>query len=253
MARLTDKVTIVTGGASGIGRQACERFAAEGATVVVADRDGDGADAVAAALGGDSTGMLLDVADPQSVRQVIADVAERFGRIDTVVNNAGTTIVGAVHDLTDEQWDTEMDVNVKSVFLMSREAWPHLLESRGSIVNTASIASHWAIPADAAYCASKAAVLMLTKCLALDGAPSGVRANCVCPGFVDTPMIQGYFADQPDAEAARDFATRMHPLGRLGHPGDIAEAMVYLASDEASWVTGTSLTVDGGLTAGVWG
>ena len=111
----------------------------------------------------------------------------------------------------------------------------------------------WAIPADAAYCASKAGVIMLTKCLALDGARQGIRANCVCPGYTQTPMIDGYFDAQPDPGAAREFAARMHPLGRLGLPRDHADAFVYLASDEAAWVTGTALVVDGGLTSGIWG
>jgi NAD(P)-dependent dehydrogenase (short-subunit alcohol dehydrogenase family) len=111
----------------------------------------------------------------------------------------------------------------------------------------------WAIPADAAYCASKAGAIMLTKCMALDGAKAGIRVNCVCPGFTETPMIEGYFADQPDPEAARAFATGLHPLGRLGKPRDIADAFVYLASADAAWVTGAALVVDGGLTSGIWG
>lgn len=252
MTRLHNKIALVTGGASGIGRRTCERFAEEGATVVVADRDEAGARDVAATLGGGASAVTVDVADSVSAAAAIQTVIDRHGRLDTLVNNAGVTIVGAVHALSEEEWDREMDVNVKSVYLMSKHAWPHLLQSRGSIVNTASIAALWAIPADAAYCASKAAVMMLTKCLALDGAKAGVRANCVCPGYIDTPMIQGYFDDQPDPDQARSFAENMHPLGRLGFPGDIAEAFVYLASDQASWVTGTALTVDGGLTAGVW-
>ena len=123
----------------------------------------------------------------------------------------------------------------------------------GAILSTASIAGMWAIPADAAYCASKAAVIMLTKCMALDGANDKIRAACVCPGFINTPMIEGYFADQPDPAEARVFAEKLHPLGRLGDPVDIAEAFVYLASPQANWVTGTALVVDGGLTSGIWG
>lgn len=253
MTRLQGKIALVTGGASGIGRRTCERFAEEGATVVVADIDEVGAQETAEAIGAGATALHVDVADSVSATRAVKAVIERHNRLDTLVNNAGVTIVGAVHELSEAEWDREMNVNVKSVFLMTKAAWPYLLESKGSIVNTASIAAHWAIPADAAYCASKAAVMMLTKCLALDGARDGVRANCVCPGYIDTPMIQGYFADQPDPMAARAFAENMHPLGRLGFPGDIAEAMVFLASDQASWVTGTALTVDGGLTAGIWG
>jgi NAD(P)-dependent dehydrogenase (short-subunit alcohol dehydrogenase family) len=161
--------------------------------------------------------------------------------------------VGAAHELAEEDWDRELDTNLKSVYLVSKVAWP-LLRERGSgaIVNTASIAGLWAIPVDAAYCASKAGVIMLTKCMALDGAKSGIRVNCVCPGYTETPMIEGYFAAQPDPAEARRFATGLHPLGRLGRPRDIADAIVYLASDEAAWVTGTAFVVDGGLTSGIW-
>ncbi|TKV58407.1 glucose 1-dehydrogenase [Nakamurella flava] len=251
--RLEGKVALITGAASGIGRRTAERFADEGAIVVVGDLDEAGALAAAEHLGRDALGLRLDVTDADSVAAAVASVVAQRGRLDVLVNNAGVTITGAAHDLAEDDWDREMRVNVKSVYLMSRAAWPHLVASKGNIVNTASIAALWAIPADAAYCASKAAVLMLTKCMALDGARDGVRSNCVCPGYTDTPMIQGYFADQTDPASARTFAESIHPLGRLGQPDDIASAMVYLASDDASWVTGSALTVDGGLTSGIWG
>jgi NAD(P)-dependent dehydrogenase (short-subunit alcohol dehydrogenase family) len=169
-----------------------------------------------------------------------------------VINNAGVTIVGAAHDLDESDWDRELDVNLKSVYLVSKAAWPHLEQAGGgSIASTASIAGLRAIPDDAAYCASKAGVIMLTKCMALDGAAAGIRVNAVCPGFIQTPMIDGYFADQEDPEEARAAAVGLHPLGRLGDPLDIADGFVYLASEDARWVTGTELVVDGGLTAGI--
>jgi NAD(P)-dependent dehydrogenase (short-subunit alcohol dehydrogenase family) len=252
--RLEGKVALVTGAGSGIGRATALRFAAEGARVAVADLRGDTAVETAATIGETSLKLELDVTSADSIASGVEAVVERFGGLDVVVNNAGVTIVGAAHELTDEQWDAELDTNLKSVYLVSKAAWPHLVErGGGSILSTASIAGLWAIPADAAYCASKAGVIMLTKCLALDGAKAGIRANCVCPGFTETPMIQGYFADQPDPDAARRFAEGIHPLGRLGVPRDIADAFVYLASDEAAWVTGASLVVDGGLTSGIWG
>ena len=252
--RLTGKACLVTGAGSGIGRATAHRFAEEGGKVAAADLRGDTAERTAAEIGGDAIGIEVDVTSAGSVAACVDRVAETFGALDVVVNNAGVTIVGAAHDMDEPDWDRELATNLKSVYLVSKAAWPHLVErGGGSILSTASIAGLWASPADAAYCASKAGVVMLTKCMALDGANDGIRVNCVCPGFTETPMIEGYFADQPDPAASRAFATGLHPLGRLGDPRDIADAMVYLASDEASWVTGTALVVDGGLTSGIWG
>lgn len=257
MGRLDRKVALVTGGASGIGRETAQRFAAEGASVGVADVKIDAARETAALIsdaGGEAIALEIDVTDAASIESGLTALKDAYGAIDVAVNNAGITIVGAAHQLDEADWDRELTINLKSVYLVSRAVWPHLTErGGGSILNTASIAGMWAIPDDAAYCASKAGVIMLTKCLALDGARSNIRANCVCPGFIDTPMIKGYFADQPDPGQARDFAVSIHPLGRLGLPLDIADGYVYLASDEAKWVTGTALVIDGGLTSGIWG
>lgn len=252
MHRLSGKVALITGSASGIGKRAAERFVEEGAFVAVADLNVAGAREVAEELADQAIAIELDVTDNASVSRALAAVVKACGRLDTLVNNAGVTIVGDVKSMSEVDWDREMATNLKSVFLCSRGAWDHLASSRGSIVNTSSIAATVALLADAAYCASKAGVLMLTKCMALDGAKVGIRANAVCPGFIDTPMIDGYFRDQADPEAARQMATDQHPLGRLGTPEDIAEGMVYLASDEARWVTGAALNIDGGLTSGLW-
>ena len=252
--RLQDKVALITGAGSGIGRATAERFAEEGAKVVAADLKAETAQATADAIGGDAFGVGIDVTDRASIAAVVEETVGRFGGLDVLVCNAGVTIVGSVMDLSEEQWDKELDTNLKSVFLCAKEAWPHL-EARGggSILSTASMAGQWAIPADAAYCASKAGLIMLTKCMALDGAKANIRANCVCPGFTNTPMIDGYFDAQDDPEASRRFAIGLHPLGRMGEPVDHANAFVYLASDEASWVTGLELNVDGGITCGIWG
>jgi NAD(P)-dependent dehydrogenase (short-subunit alcohol dehydrogenase family) len=145
-------------------------------------------------------------------------------------------------------------VDLKSVYPMSRAAWPHLIAAGGgAIVSTGSIAGMWGTEGQAGYAAAKAGTIMLTKCLALDGAREGIRANCVSPGFVRTPMLEAYLAAQADPEHAESAIGARVPLGRLGRPVDLADAFVYLASDEASWVTGTNLVVDGGLTAGIWG
>jgi NAD(P)-dependent dehydrogenase (short-subunit alcohol dehydrogenase family) len=251
--RLSGKIALVTGAGSGIGRETARRFAQEGARVAAADLHGDTAAATAAELGNEGLALEVDVTRADSVRKALREIVEHYGGIDVVVNNAGVTIVGTAHEMAEEDWDRELATNLKSIYLVSKEAWPHLVDrGGGAVLNTASIAGMWA-PADAAYCASKAGAIMLTKCLALDGAKAGIRVNCVCPGFTETPMIEGYFADQSDPEASRTFATGLHPLGRLGKPRDIADAFVYLASDEAAWVTGAALVVDGGLTSGIWG
>jgi NAD(P)-dependent dehydrogenase (short-subunit alcohol dehydrogenase family) len=252
--RLTGTIALVTGAGSGIGKETALRFASEGALVAAADVRGEMARATADEIGTGALPLLMDVTRAESIGEAMKSILERFGGIDVVVNNAGVTIVGAAHTLAEDDWDRELATNLKSIYLVSREAWPHLVaRGGGAILNTASIAGMWAIPADAAYCASKAGAIMLTKCMALDGAKAGIRVNCVCPGFTETPMIEGYFADQPDPEAARAFATGLHPLGRLGKPRDIADAFVYLASADAAWVTGAALVVDGGLTSGIWG
>jgi NAD(P)-dependent dehydrogenase (short-subunit alcohol dehydrogenase family) len=257
MSRLEGKVALVSGAGSGIGRRTAQRFAEEGATVVAADLNGDTAQETATLIadaGGTATSQAMDVTKSADVKAGVDAAIGAHGRVDIVVNNAGITITGAAHDMDEDDWDKELAINLKSVYLVSKALWPHFLANGGgSIVSTASIAGIWAIPDDAAYCASKAGVIMLTKCLALDGAKAGIRANCVCPGFIQTPMIDGYFEDQSDPDGSRDFAVKLHPLGRLGDPLDIADGFVYLASDEARWVTGTALTVDGGLTSGIWG
>lgn len=249
--RLRSKTALVTGAASGIGQATAITFAKEGAKVMCADIDIQGLKTTVDQISnnnGEAHSVTLDVTNPTQVSKVINDIVQQFGSIDILVNNAGITITGSVEHLTIAEWDKEMDINVKSIYLMSKAVWPHMKKAgRGAILNTASIAGRIGIANDAAYCASKAAVIMLTQCMAKDGAPEQIRVNCICPGFIDTPMIQGYFNDQEDPAAARDFATKLHPLGRLGKPQDIAKGYVYLASDDAEWVSGISLTIDGGL------
>ncbi len=253
--RLKGKKALVTGAGSGIGRRTAQRFAEEGAAVMAADLNGESASETAAMIvdsGGTAGSVEVDVTRQDQVASMVEAAVAELGGLDAVINNAGVTIVGAAHDLDEDDWDREIDVNLKSVYLVSRAAWPHLKEGGGgSITSTASIAGLRAIPDDAAYCASKAGVIMLTKCMALDGADAAIRVNCVCPGFIQTPMIDGYFADQDDPEESRKAARDLHPLGRLGDPLDIADGFVYLTSDDARWVTGTELVVDGGLIAGI--
>jgi NAD(P)-dependent dehydrogenase (short-subunit alcohol dehydrogenase family) len=239
VVRLRGKRVLIAGGGSGIGAAVAQRFREEGAAVVAADL-----------AAGD---IPLDVRSRASVDAAVNATVDRLGGIDTLVCNAGRPVVGAAHELDEADWDDGLATNLKGVFLCARAAWPQLAASRGSIAITASVVGLWGSGGQAAYCASKAGAVMLAKCLALDGAKAGIRANCVCPGFVETPMLERFLAEQPDAESARAGATALHPLGRLGVPRDIADAFVYLASDEASWVTGSALVVDGGLTSGLRG
>jgi NAD(P)-dependent dehydrogenase (short-subunit alcohol dehydrogenase family) len=251
--RLAGRRALITGAGVGIGREIANRFVEEGARVALIDLAEEQVLGLDHELGEKSVaGLVADVTEADAVESAVASAIEALGGLDTVINNAGIPMVGAVHELNEDDWDRVLDVDLKSVFLVSRAAWPALTEAgASSITNTASVAGMSGTLGQAGYAAAKAAVIMLTKCMALDGAGAGIRANCVCPGFTATPMLERYLEGQEDPEAAREAVTGMHPLGRLGEPRDIADAFVYLASDDARWVTGSSLTVDGGITAGI--
>lgn len=251
--RLEGKRVVVTGAASGIGREIARRFVEEGARLVLVDVDDTALEALRLELGAAAEGAFAaDVSDATAVARAVDGAAAVLGGLAVVVNNAGIPMLGAVRDLAEDDWDRVLAVDLKSVFLVSRAAWPHLeAAGGGAIVNTASVAGQVGTAGQAAYATAKAGVLMLTKCMALDGAAAQIRVNAVSPGFVDTPMLERYLEQQNDPAAARTGVEGMHPLGRLGQPRDIADAFVYLASDEAHWVTGTTLAVDGGFGAGV--
>jgi len=251
--RLAGKRMVITGTARGIGRAIASRCIGEGARVVVVDLDPDTGGTIARELRAEA-GIAADVTDGAAVAALMAAAVETLGGLDGLINNAGIPMAGAVHDLDEDDWDRVLAVNLKSVYLMSRAAWPHLLAAgSGAIVSNGSIAGMWGTEGQAGYAAAKAGTIMLTKCLALDGARDGIRANCVSPGFVRTPMLEAYFDAQDDPEQFEQGLRARVPLGRLGRPADLADAFVYLASDEASWVTGTNLVVDGGVTSGIWG
>ena len=253
--RLAGRNAVVTGAASGIGRETALRFAEEGAAVVCADLDAEGAAAVAAevaARGGTAHSAGVDITSERKVARLAEEALAALGRIDVVVNNAGVTILGGVAELTEADWQREIDINLSGAYRVSKAFWPHFAEAGGgTILSTASIAGVVAARQDAAYVASKAGLIMLTRCMALDGAPHGIRANCICPGFVATPMFEGFIAEQPDPETSLARCAGRTPLGRIGTPRDIADGFVYLASDDARWMTGTALVIDGGLTIGL--
>lgn len=253
--RLAGKRTIVTGAASGIGEATAKRFAAEGAEVVVADLDGDGAGRVAADIadaGGEAIGLMVDVTEDAQVSEMVQDALDALGGLDVIVNNAGIPMVGPVETLRSEDWDRELDVNLKSIYRTSKAVWPHFRAGGGGIIlNTASVAGLVGMPGQHSYSAAKAGVVMLTKSMALDGAKDNIRVNCICPGFIETPMVLEYIDAQDDPAAVRVHVDKAHPLGRIGVPDDVAAGFVYLASDEAAWITGIALTIDGGLTSGL--
>lgn len=248
--RFEDRVVLVTGGGSGIGRAAALRFADEGASVVVADIAAEAAAETVAVVGARAHALQFDVLSSASIKDGLADVMDRFGRLDVLVNNAGALRGGAIDEASEEDWDFEIAVNLKSVFLVSRAAWPLLKQCRGNIVNTASNAGIEASAGQVGYRTAKAGNIMLTKCMALDGAKVGIRVNCVCPGATRTPLMEALFETKP--EEFQDEFAQLFPLGRIGEPTDVAAAMAYLASDDAVWVTGTALVVDGGWLSGEW-
>jgi NAD(P)-dependent dehydrogenase (short-subunit alcohol dehydrogenase family) len=249
--RLRERVAVVTGAGTGIGRATCIRLAEEGAQVVVSSRTLTNVDAtcdeVEAAVGRRPRGFELDVADREAVDAVMAQVAEAHGRIDVLVANAGIELLHApnVVETSDEDWERVLGVNATGVFYSCRAALRHMPDG-GAIVTVGSINGLIAWEHDAAYCASKGAVLQLTRAIALDMAPRNIRANCVCPGVIDTPMADGFIEQADDSHALRREYEALSPLNRLGTPREIANCVLFLASDEASFVTGAALVADGG-------
>ena len=251
--RLAGKVAIITGAASGIGASSARLFAAEGASLVLADVDADALARVARSVeqaGGAAVGVRTDVADDAQVAAMVATVLERFGRLDVLFANAGVSGPGTVDQIALADLDRVLGVNLRGSFLCARHAVPAMIRSGGgAIVFTASELALVGSPGSAAYCASKAALIGLARAMALDHAPQRIRVNCVCPGATDTPMLRRSMAREPDPAADEADIVRRLPLGRLGRPEEIARAALFLASDDASFVTGTALVVDGGWTA----
>jgi len=250
LGRLDGKVAIITGAASGIGKATACLFSVEGAKVVVADWDEEAGAAVAADLrhqGGHAIFVRTDVSLSGDVQQMVQAALNNFGRIDILINNAGIEGQQAqTAEATEENWDHVMAVNLKSVFLVMKYVIPQMLtQGGGAIVNNASVAGLVGFAGSPAYCASKGGIVQLTRVAALEYAARNIRVNCVCPGVILTPMVERVATTQEVMSAL----VNMEPVGRLGRPEEIASAILFLASDEASYVTGAILPVDGGLVA----
>lgn len=250
---LEGKVIIITGGAKGIGLGCARVMARHGASIVIADIDeeaGPKAQADLRAMGAQALFVPTDVSQSEPVRQMVEQTIAEYGRLDCVLNNAGTHISKTVFDHTEEDWDLIINTNLKSYFLCTKAALDHLVASKGSITNMSSMVGLVGQSRATAYAASKGGIVAMTKSLALDLAPYGVRVNCICPGWVETPLVEHWFSQQPDPAEARKYIYSVHPLGRIATQDEVGEAVAFLASDAASFITGIALPVDGAVTLG---
>jgi len=246
---LERKTAVVTGGGSGIGQATANLMAREGASVAILDTGEETGRRTAdelTAQGRDAAFFPVDVSSEEQVRAAILQIIGRFGHIDILHNNAGIAVRHPVAEQDEQGWQTCMDVNLKGIFLCAKHVIPHMLDRGGSIINTSSVTGIVGVRNRAVYSATKGAVVALTRNMALDYARYQIRVNCVCPGFVRTPMAHALLQDPIKKKRLVD----THPLGRLGTPEDVANAVVFLASDLASWITGQALAVDGGFSAG---
>jgi dihydroanticapsin dehydrogenase len=251
MGRIEDKVAFITGAASGIGFACAERFAKEGANIAGFDLAQPSEEMLSKLkdTGREYEYWQGDVRDEAVVERSVAAVVERFGRVDILVNAAGVSSAGAVGELDTSEWDRVMDINIKGTFLVAKHVVKRMVEqSSGSIVNLASIEGLIAMEAQAAYNASKGAVVLLTKNMAIDYGAHGIRVNCLCPGLIETPLTE--ILKMEELKEIRDRFVKGHMLGRAGQPEEVAGAALFLVSDDASFVSGAALTVDGGYTAG---
>jgi NAD(P)-dependent dehydrogenase (short-subunit alcohol dehydrogenase family) len=245
-------VALITGAGSGIGQAAARKLSRRYSEIVIVDKSISGLHGTGDVLAADKVSyhtFHCDVTSGAGVDALIQEVKLTHGRLDVLVNSAGIELMGSVEEMTEDEWDLQLNVNLKSMFLTSKYSVPLLKESRGCIVNVASVLATVVAPNHTAYCASKGGVVQFTKALGFDLAPFGVRVNAVMPGPIDTPMYRNTMAGYPDPEAAHNEHVRSIPLGRIGEPEDVADVIDFLCSPQSSFVTATSILVDGGFTA----
>jgi NAD(P)-dependent dehydrogenase (short-subunit alcohol dehydrogenase family) len=252
--KLEGRVSIITGSASGIGHASAKEFAKEGALVVVADINLAGAQETVKqieAAGGVALAVKTDVAEAESIQALVEETLRSFGRINVLFNNAAIQVNKTVEDTTVEEWTREISVNLGGVFLCSKFIIPHLRKTKGCIVNMASVNGFFVEPQCAGYCATKGGIIALTKAMAIDHGKEGIRVNCICPGYIDAGLAWGYFEVQPNPAEARKAAGKLHALWRIGQPEEVARVAVFLASEDASFMTGSAVVVSGGFGFGL--
>lgn len=252
--KFDQKTIVVTGAGSGIGRATALCFAKEGANVVIADINLEAAEDTVVQIRvakGKAIAFKTDVSNPVSVQELVAFTIKTFAGIHTLVNNAAIQVNKTAEDTSFEEWNRQLAVNLGGVFLCSKYFLPHLKASKGSIVNMSSVNGFFVEPTCAGYCATKAGIMGLTKAMAIDHGHEGVRVNCICPGYIDAGLAEGYFQAQADPAQARKDAGKLHALWRIGKPEEVGRVAVFLASEDASFVTGASMVVDGGFGSGL--
>ncbi len=248
--RFQDKVVIVTGSGAGIGQAAAIAFAKEGAKVVVnsVSETGKKTLAMIKEQGGEAVFVQADVSKLEDVKRIVTTTLETYGTIDVLVNNAGVVLGGHPHDTTEEDWDKMMDVNVKSVFLMVREVIPHMIKKQsGAIVNTSSVAAQKGLTNRFGYSATKGALLSMTHAIAAEYIKDGIRCNAICPGTILTPSLEDRINSAPDPQAQRAEFFNRQPMGRLGYPEEIAEAILFAADERVGFMTSEAISINGGM------